>query len=171
MARGTSRHYVRIGLLLLGGVIGFFIVRALLIPPSFGQFGFFRGDNVAEQRDRRIRFAAKEFCATCHDEVRRMHQQGKHAGVQCQNCHDAASVHVDPVSGEMVGAMPIQRSAQWCLRCHAPLPSRPADFPQIDPEEHAGGIASAPQSEACLQCHVPHDPTRMPSDAREKKRP
>ena len=164
-------HYTRVGGLLAVGLLVFFVVRSFLIPPSFGQYGAYRGDNVEEQMEHPMRFAAKDLCSTCHGDIWEMHQQGKHAGVQCQNCHDVAGAHVHPETNEMVGAMPIQRTAQWCLRCHLQLPSRPTGFPQIDPVTHADIGPGALQSDKCLQCHVPHDPTRMPSEDGKKERP
>ena len=43
-----TKHYWRAAFLIIGGMIAFLSVRALLIPDSFGKFGNYRGDNVEE---------------------------------------------------------------------------------------------------------------------------
>ena len=151
-----SKHYFRAGFLIAGGLFAFLIVRALVIPKSFGEFGFYRGDNIAEQMAKPVNFGPKESCAECHGEVAQTHKKGMHQSVQCQNCHAPLSVHIK--DGAFQELMPIDRSATLCLRCHEKLPSRPEKFPQINHEEHLGskGLTLAPG--ICLTCHQPHDP-------------
>ncbi len=151
-----SKHFFRAGFLIVVGFFAFLIVRVLLTPPSFGEFGHYRGDNVAEQMAKPIEFGPKESCAACHGEIAQKHNKGKHQGVQCQNCHAPLAVHIK--EGAFQQAMPIDRSATLCLRCHAILSSRPEKFPQIDSKEHLGskGLEIAPG--ICLSCHQPHDP-------------
>lgn len=151
-----SKHYLRAGLLIVVGFFAYLIARSLLLPPSFGKYGFYRGDAVGEARERPLAFGTKESCAECHSGVVETHKKGRHESVQCQNCHAPLAVHIK--EGAFQEAMPVDRSAALCLRCHSHLPSRPAGFPEISVKEHleAKGLAMAPT--VCLVCHKPHDP-------------
>lgn len=153
-----TKHYFRAGFLLVGGLVLLLMVRGFLIPRSFGEFGFYRGDNVEEQMNKPVSFAAKDACATCHAAEWEQQQKGAHAVVQCQNCHDRLSAHIDVDKGEMVGPMPIQKTAQLCLRCHMQLPSRPKTHPQINPEQHLKDVPEAHRADICFACHAPHSP-------------
>lgn len=159
MPHRHNKHYYRITFLIGSGLVAFFVVRAFLIPASFNQFGHFRGANVEEQMDRAAHFGAKTVCAMCHPDLATQHQTGKHTSVPCQDCHDRVDVHANPESGEVIGTMPIQKTAQLCLRCHQQLPSRPTTFPQIGPEEHLRDMPEAHSPTICFSCHSPHDPT------------
>ena len=152
-----TKHYFRISFLLIGAFLLFLLFRAFMIPHSFGDFGFFRGDNVQEQMDPPITFAPKETCADCHPDVAQKHSGGQHQPVQCQNCHEPLSVHVNLETGDFLDAMPIDRSTKLCLRCHRQLPSRRSDFPQIDLEKHLP-TDRMQNPEACVTCHNPHSP-------------
>ncbi|MBI4211643.1 MAG: cytochrome C [Deltaproteobacteria bacterium] len=153
-----TKHYWRAGFLLVGGLIGFIFVRHFLVPTSFGQFGFYRGTNLAEQQAKSVVHGGKESCSTCHEDVAKNHAAGSHAVVQCENCHAALSKHINK-DGEFVELMPIDRSPQLCLRCHRSLPSRPTGFPQIETKEHLGLDEPELQAGACLACHNSHRPS------------
>ena len=146
-----TKHYFRAAFLLIGGAFLFLLVRAFLIPPSFGEYGFYRGANVEEQMAKPIHYAAPDACAACHDAPWQTHQKGKHASIPCQDCHAPLSEHVDIEKGELVAPMPIQKTSKLCLRCHLKLDSRPKTQPQIIVQEHGEGAA-------CFDCHKPHDP-------------
>lgn len=138
-------------LLLAAGLLALLIARGFLIPQSFNEYGFFRGKNVGEQMNIAMRRGAVDACQACHGTVWETHQKGSHKTVHCQNCHDSLSAHVDLERGELLAAMPIQKEAKLCLRCHATLPSRPKSFPQIDAATHGAGGD-------CFACHAPHSP-------------
>ena len=160
MTRHT-KHYFRAAFLIVGGLLFFFLVRGFLLPQSFGKYGFYRGDNVEEQMDKPVKFVPKDVCGQCHPDILAQNQKGPHTKIQCQSCHDALPVHVDLEKGEIVGKMPIQKTAQLCLRCHNKLPSRPKNFPQIDIEEHLKGNPKVHDPEVCFNCHSPHNPLEV----------
>ncbi len=141
----------------MGGFFAFLIVRSLLIPHSFGTFDHYRGDNVAEQREKPVNFGERTSCAECHSDQAALHGKGKHLAVQCQNCHAPLSVHIK--DGVFQEKMPIDRAATLCLRCHGELPSRPKDFPQIDIKEHLESRGLLLAGGVCLSCHRAHDPS------------
>lgn len=144
--------------MLFAGLLTFLIVRGLLIPRSFGEYGFYRADNVKEQMDKPIHFGSKDVCSACHDAIWNQHQKGVHVKVPCQDCHAPVSTHVDLEKGEFVDKMRIQKTSKLCLRCHTKLPSRPVNFPQIDVETHLEKVPNAHQTDVCFGCHNPHDP-------------
>lgn len=152
-----SKHYFRAGFLILGGFLAFLIVRSLLIPPSFGQFGHYRGEALGDEKGRSPFFGSRESCDDCHAEISSIHGRGGHQGVPCQDCHAPLSVHIDS-EGVFLEPMPIDRSPRLCLRCHGRLPSRPEKFPQIDVEDHVESKGMPLAEGVCLNCHQVHNP-------------
>ncbi|MBI2346887.1 MAG: cytochrome C [Deltaproteobacteria bacterium] len=155
------RHLVRAGAALIGAALLFFVVRALVMPKSFGRFGHFRGDNIAEQAAIPAVHGAPEACAECHMEVAETKVAGKHASVPCQDCHGPLALHITEAGKEQ---MPMHRSFTLCARCHQQLAARPAAFPQIDLMEHldvvgAGHDALTTNEAICFDCHRPHSPS------------
>lgn len=148
-----SKHLWRAILIIVFALFAYLIIRALLVPHSFGEFGYFRGDNVQEQMDKEVVFANRGACATCHDNEDKMHKAGFHKTVQCQNCHAPLSYHI---YGDEVKEMPINRSPDLCLLCHKVLASRPVDFPQIDLDAHLKDAGAELKPGVCLTCHNPH---------------
>lgn len=147
-----TRHIRRavLLLLLLGG--GAILARHFLIPPSFGEMGFYRYDSVFEFIAKEPRHGAPGACAECHPEVAEAKALGGHAAVACEVCHAPLATHV--TMGEKTADMAIDRSWTLCAYCHQRLRARPADFVQIDLHEHldlAPGSSIPPQ--ACLECH------------------
>ncbi|MBW1824527.1 MAG: cytochrome C, partial [Deltaproteobacteria bacterium] len=41
-----GKHITRLLIIILVLVVGFLVVRSLLIPKSFGNYGHYRGDNI-----------------------------------------------------------------------------------------------------------------------------
>jgi hypothetical protein len=65
--------------------------------------------------------------------------------------------------------MEINRSFDFCMRCHQKLPARPGSFPQISAVDHLAEFKMELKDTVCLVCHSPHDPT--PKDPGEPKAP
>ncbi len=149
-----SRHVFRALLLLLLVVVAVLLGRTVLVPRSYGAYGAYRFDNVAEQaRARTPLHGGAASCGGCHDERAKTVAARAHARVSCEICHAPLGAHVR--SGEKVAAMPVDRSYGLCARCHRKLDGRPARFPQVVLEQHVQGALGP---EACLDCHDPHDP-------------
>ena len=151
-----TKHYWRALFIILGALFVFLVVRAFLVPESFHKYGFYRGNNVAEQMGLKPVYGKKDACTDCHGDTVKLHAAAKHQSVQCQNCHAPLTRHI--VDGEMVELMPIDRSPKLCLRCHRALPSRPKDFPQIIAKDHVGVVEEELEMGACLKCHNAHQP-------------
>ncbi len=150
-----ARHVFRVTLVLLLAVIAVVIGRSVLIPRSFGTYGNYRFDNVAEQANARTPLhAGARACADCHDDRFTALGKGSHAKVSCEVCHAPLGRHVK--DGDVIAAMPVDRSVRLCAYCHRKIDGRPAGFPQIVFEKHIEG--SSLGERGCLGCHDPHSP-------------
>jgi len=141
-------HLLRVALVFAIGAIVFVLVRAVLVPRSFGEYGHYRGNAIAEIAAKTPVFAGHQVCETCHTDVATMKNAGKHVTVNCEACHGALANHADdPVTIQP----PKLDTAILCVHCHEVNGARPADFPQIVAEEHSAGLP-------CETCHQPHSP-------------
>ena len=89
-----SKHLYRAALVLAGLVTAIIAARVLLTPESFGQFGFYRGDNVAEQRALPAHHGWHGACDSCHEEQAQARAGGAHRAVPCETCHAPLATHV-----------------------------------------------------------------------------
>lgn len=147
-----TKHIWR-GAILVAAVMAAVIVgRHFLVPASFGEMGFFRGDALYEFMDMPAQHGAPGACAECHDDVAAAKAEGRHAGVQCEVCHATLASHVR--DGDKIADMAINRSWHLCAYCHQQLTGRPAAVAQIDLRAHLELGPGEPIAEqACLECH------------------
>jgi hypothetical protein len=144
---GSGEHLVRVLLLFAAGLLAFLGLKALLVPPGFGVYGHYRAGALDDNRARPVSFAGRAACGDCHDAEPAALARSRHARVGCEACHGALSAHAgDPEQKPRPPKVPA-----LCLRCHQRAAGRPADFPQIDPLDHAGEAS-------CTECHSPHEP-------------
>ena len=142
-----ARHLFRLAGLFAVGTLSFLLLRGLVVPRSFGQYGHYRGAAIAEAAAHPLHFAGHQSCETCHADVAQTKAGGKHAHVNCEACHGPQARHADDPSIDP--GKP--DTAALCIRCHAASAARPASFPQVDAAAHAGGVP-------CQTCHQPHNP-------------
>lgn len=124
------------------------LLRKILIPPDFGVYGHYRASAVDEIISQEIRYAGREACLECHDDVVALKNEGYHRNVACEVCHGPAAAHVED---EEAVELRIPRERGYCPLCHEYLPSRPTGFPQILAATHN-------PRKNCVSCHNPHDP-------------
>ena len=138
-------------ILLAIGIVGFYLVaRYFLTPPSFKQYGWYRGAALLEMADRTPSYAGRKACDECHsDEYQKVLAHG-HKTLSCEVCHGPGRAHADnpDVKLEVL-------TYSHCVRCHEANPSRPKWHKQIVRREHY------PESK-CAECHVPHMPAEVP---------
>ncbi|WP_242345207.1 cytochrome C [Anaeromyxobacter terrae] len=149
----SARHVFRVLFLLLVVVVIFSVGRTFLVPKSYGAYGPYRFDNVAEQAAiRPPQHGGSASCGACHAERLKAVAAGAHRRVGCEVCHAPLARHVQ--DGARIAAMPVDRSFTLCARCHRRIEGRPAAFPQIVLAQHQGGV----EGTACIDCHAPHSP-------------
>lgn len=141
----------RLLLITVAIVATYFTARHFLVPPSFGQYGWFRADYLKENAALPITYAGATACADCHDKVVAKLAKAKHKSVPCEACHGPQAVHADDPEKKPQKIT----NAMFCIRCHSASPSRPAKFPQVNLAEHNAG-------QKCTECHMPHLPTEAP---------
>jgi len=131
---------------ILGGAL--LVARRLLIPPSFGEFGHYRGVALDSIASHQKRYAGRQECALCHSDIEERRANSNHSGLSCEVCHGPAADHA---AAPLDTKPSIYRERERCTLCHGFNPSRPTGFPQIDPVAH-----NAPTT--CVTCHSPHAP-------------
>lgn len=150
-----ARHVFRVLLVLFVVVVVFLIGRTFLVPSSYGLYGSYRYDNVAEQANIRLPVhGGAVSCADCHDDRSATLAKGAHRTVSCEVCHGPLGRHVK--DGDVVAKPHIDREFGLCALCHRKIEGRPASFPQISLQQHQDGEAT--KGKACLGCHDPHSP-------------
>ena len=142
------QQVVRLGLLIAAAVATLVGARSFLVPETFGELGHYRADAVKSVAARPMKFAGRQACADCHDEVGNTLATGNHRGLSCEVCHGPAALHVENPD---TLKPPAPRDREFCPRCHAYDPSRPTGFPQVDPATHQ-------PLTPCINCHKAHAP-------------
>jgi hypothetical protein len=141
-------HLIRLATVMAIAVIAFVVLRAAVVPRSFGQYGHYRGAAISEIAARPIAFAGHDVCESCHSDVADEKRKGKHVVVACEACHGALANHADDPASVTPAKLD---TAIICARCHEANSAKPKWFPQVVTADHSGGIA-------CDTCHQPHRP-------------
>ena len=126
----------------------FLIIRYLLIPDSFGQYGHYRGDSLIDNASKEVVFASREQCIECHEDVKEKLENDVHADLSCLTCHGPGLAHVDNPEADNI----IKESGrEFCGRCHHINAARPIDVVfQVDIKTHHT------ENDNCIECHNPH---------------
>lgn len=148
-------HIWRPLFVVIGIVAAILLTRLFIVPDDFGvheqgyMYGYHRLGNEQEWKDFPAKYKSTAYCNECHDDKAADIKFSPHGMIPCENCHGAALNH--PEDPEK---LPIDRSRELCIRCHAKLftpSSGRSDIPGIDPDQHNTGMG-------CIECHNPHDP-------------
>jgi transcription elongation factor Elf1 len=165
VGRRDYRHTVPVFALLVVVVIAGLVARELFVPDTYGRYGSYRAEAVAEARDKPQSYVGVQTCATCHEEIARLRSKDVHAKVQCETCHGTGAAHATNPETAMV--VPDGRTA--CLTCHQKLDARLASFPQIDVAAHFAFLGVVDPNLACTECHSPHEPLFLDRDLHEAR--
>ena len=127
----------------------FLLVRHLLIPESFGQYGHYRGNALLDNASLAMTYADPEDCHACHSDMLETLENEMHAGLSCLICHGPGGEHVeDP----QLGNIRKESGREFCGRCHDIHPAKSTDVIfQVDIQNHH------PEKSDCIECHNPHD--------------
>lgn len=143
-----TKHLKRALVLLLLGAAGFMVFRRAMRPPSFGQFGLYRGAAIDDIAARPLHYAGQTVCVSCHDDFARAKKSNKHRTLSCETCHGAGLAHAK----SPVDILPMRPKDEgvwaFCFHCHGSKAARPKWFSQIG-DDHFPGFA-------CIKCHNPH---------------
>ncbi len=111
-------------------LVAFVVLRAAVVPRSFGQYGHYRGAAIAEIAARPIAHAGHDACEACHTDVVDQKKLGRHVVVPCEACHGALAKHADdPASVKP----PKLDTAVVCARCHEANSAKPQ---RVSPGRH-----------------------------------
>lgn len=88
------KHVFRIFSFLFLVLAALFIARASLVPPSFGQYGSFRGAHLEEMLEQPVLYQGDDNCLECHEKEWDM-VDGRHGQVPCEACHFSAKPHAE----------------------------------------------------------------------------
>ena len=141
-------HLVRPAMVLLAALGVFLVIRSLVVPKAFGQYGHYRPGALDMIRSRPVAYAGQDTCVMCHDDEAKTRAVGKHAHVSCEACHGPQAKHADSPT-DLKPTLP--DTAVLCARCHEKDTAKPKTFPQVVTTEHSGGAK-------CNTCHQPHNP-------------
>ena len=158
-------HVLRFAAVFVVGIVGFFMLRWMLLPQDFGLYGFYRPGALDDITATPLVYAGRAACERCHHDTYEPPAdrpkpapdadpvENKHAVLRCEACHGPLIAHaIDekrPVS--KVGA------DRLCLTCHRQIPGRPKAHPQVVPGEHG-------DNDPCMSCHTPHFPKPKPDE-------
>ena len=143
------KHIRRLLLLFAVLITLFIIVRQVLIPDSFGQFGHYRGLALEENKAHVARYVGTDICAECHWETMELKTADMQAEISCETCHGPGWKHIEePEQGQLT----IPEGREFCGTCHSRNPARSASLiAQVNLSDH--NIETN-----CSECHNPHAP-------------
>ncbi len=133
-------------------ILLFLLLRYLLVPVTFGEYGHYRGASLIDNASPEIHYAGQQACFECHQDVEDLKKQDVHSEIHCETCHGPGQKHV--LSGESADILkPAGR--EFCGRCHAmnAAKQKSAVF-QVDLKKHNF-------DKNCIECHNPHQPWKM----------
>lgn len=143
----SYEHLIRLAALFAAGVALFLVVRWVLVPADYGQFGPYRASALVQNQLRPIAFAGQVSCVECHTDVAEARKTNAHARIGCESCHGPLARHAaDP---EVAGRRPDPRTT--CAVCHVPSAAKPPWFKTVNFAEHA-------DAGPCTACHPAHAP-------------
>ena len=98
-----AAHLFRLAGVFAAGILIFILLRSYLVPKSYGQYGHYRGDALAEIKAQPVIYAGHQACEACHSDVLEVKIKGKHARVNCEACHGPLAKHADDPGGVTAG--------------------------------------------------------------------
>ncbi|MEI6575245.1 MAG: cytochrome c3 family protein [Bacteroidota bacterium] len=130
----------------------FLLVRSYLVPASFGKYGHYRGDALAENAARIPKYSGQDSCSDCHSKIVDAKALDVHAGLACETCHGPGDIHVHKARNT---PMPKVGTRNFCGICHEKNKAkRKENIPQLAMAKHY-------PEKNCIDCHNPHAPWEL----------
>ena len=130
----------------------FLLVRAMLIPETFGEYGHYRGDALEDNAGFEAHFTGQTVCLDCHQDIEDKKLTDVHSEIRCEACHGPGYKHIEKGDTSLI-VKPAGR--EFCGKCHSKNAARRRDAVfQIDIKSHNAG-------KDCTECHNPHQPWEM----------
>ena len=101
----------RIVLLAVGIVAAYSVARYFLTPPSFREYGWYRGAALAELAARDRVYAGKKACEECHSDEYQKLIKHEHKTLSCEGCHGPGQAHADNPGPRITSARAASPSA------------------------------------------------------------
>jgi hypothetical protein len=145
----------RILLIYFAGLLIFFAARTVFVPPTFGEYGWYRGESVSEIASLTTKIGEVYRCFDCHVDEYAEWSVGEHRNVSCESCHGLLKDHTQSPEmfegyDEYLSPRAYDSVVEFCLSCHEKSVAKPASFPQI--------IVDHTKGWNCVRCHNPHNP-------------
>ena len=153
-----SSFYLRLVAVFVAIVALVLIGRALMLPDSWGKYGYYRGNYIGEEASKSLTYGTNESCKECHAPVYELKASGTHKRLSCEICHGPVGVHAQ--DGKKIADMPVKGEnlqKDLCLTCHQKVVGRPEKFPMITFPDHLEDQKVKP-THTCNQCHTVHAP-------------
>jgi excinuclease UvrABC ATPase subunit len=130
----------------------FILLRHLLTPDTFGEYGHYRGASLIDNALPEIHYSGQQACFECHQDVEDLKKQDVHSEIHCETCHGPGQKHV--LSADSADILkPAGR--EFCGRCHTMNAAKQKDAVfQVDLTKHN-------VDKNCTECHNPHQPWKM----------
>jgi hypothetical protein len=160
-------------LILISGIVvlalGGLLFKRLLIPKSFGLYGPYRADAIAEAALVPIRHATNASCFSCHPYEAGIHKAGRHHTISCEFCHGTYADHV--TDNKKTGTLPVKKEKEittLCLRCHnTEIKARQEEVIKTVAMPNHLSDQNVKLTHNCNQCHHVHAPLKHIIRAKE----
>ncbi|MCF6247689.1 MAG: hypothetical protein L3J69_10040 [Desulfobacula sp.] len=148
---------------------GGLLIKRLLLPKSFGVYGPYRADAIAEAALVPIRHGTNASCLKCHPYEAKIHKKGRHQAISCEFCHGTFADHV--TDGKKSGTLPVKKEKEittLCLRCHnTEIKARHEEvIKTVAMPDHLKN-QNVKLTNNCNQCHHVHAPLKYINRAKQ----
>lgn len=166
-------HIKRLILTFAAIIVLFLILRQVLTPKSFGEFGHYRGEAIRENEMKELHYAGSDKCIKCHDDINTDKTLGFHAQLKCEVCHGPGLKHALYAGKfkdkELPDSLKLHKPDQRkeCAVCHQRNAARikilfdtinNTMVHQVDVMKHNLVDKKTNEVLRCIECHNPHQP-------------